>query len=379
MKLVIERAALAALMGGVAPVAARPNTMPILACARLRADADGRLAAEATNLDLLARDVAPARVERPGTCCVEAQRLADIAKALPDGADVEMEVAEGAQRLELRCGRSRFRLDVLPGDDYPAFGPLDKPAVFDMAAGELRRLLRAVRHAVGTEQARPYLNGVYLHVKEGRFAACATNGLCLAVASAPLPDGAAAFPDDANGRQGVILPREAAELWLKVLPESGTVGLSISSRAAILAHGDALWRTKLIDGVFPDYERVVPSGDANVATFDVSDLMAALRRVVLAAESGKDGRCVAFDLAGDGARLRCRVDGAEAEETVETSLQGPGLTVGFNGRYVLDAVAALGGDTVDARLDDPATPAVLTNPAATDPLGLCVVMPMRVH
>lgn len=373
MKLVIERTAFADLLGRVAPASPSRSTIPILNCARLTA-ADAFLKAEATDMDLKVADVAPAQVERPGQACVEAARLDAIVRALPAGSQVDLDWPEGSAHLTVRAGRSRFSLGVVPAEDFPEFGPMEGAHEFTLPIPSLRWLLRAVRYAISSEQTRYCLCGAFLHVDSetpDRLKACATDGRRLAMASLAIPEGARGMP-------GVILPSAAVDLLLKHLPEKGDVEVAVTERAMAFRVAEAIWRTKLIDGQFPDYVRVIPTGGTIEATLDVKQTTAAIKRVGLAVDSEKSGaRMLAFDLAENSVRVRGRGETSEAEETVECSLSGAAVTIGFNGAYLIAALEHAGGDTATLQIIDPGSPGRITNPA--DDSTLHVVMPARVN
>jgi DNA polymerase-3 subunit beta len=369
MKLVTERTAFAALLSRVVPGAASRSTIPIMGHVKLTAS-EGRLAAEATDCDRMVSDVAAADVSRPGVACVEADRLDQVVRALPLGSQVEIDLPEGG-RLTLRAGRSRFTFDTLSPEDFPVFSTMGEATTFTLDLPALRHLLRAVRYAVSSEETRFYLCGVYLHVMGDDLKAVATDGHRLSMASIPTPDGAAAMP-------GVILPSATMDLLLKHLPEKGEVEIAVTDRAMRFAVGDAIWQSKLIDGQFPDYERVIPTGGTIEALMEVKTVAAAIKRVSLMADANKAGnsRSIACEIAAGAMTLKARGETGEGEEAVEISLTGAPVVIGFNAAYFLAAMDHAGGDTCALTIIDPALPGVFTNP--TDPRGLHVVMPMRV-
>lgn len=386
MNFTIERHALAAALPRALAVIDRKGTIPILEHFLLRATADGLMVA-ATDMDRRIEIGVACRVEERGEAAVPARMLYDAVRSLPEGAEIRIRLDPAGDRVAVVAGRSRFRLPILPVEEFPSFEMPDA-GPFEIGARDLLRLLDRTHYAMSNEEVRYYLNGVYLHAVEcgdWQLRAVATNGHVLARADVPLPEAADAMPP-------VIVPRQMVDIlrdWLKAAPGDATAAVTVTDRlirveAPWLGQGElgATVSSKLIDGSFPDYQRVIATGDGTTRVIaSADDLVAAARRALIAANAEKDGRAVklAIALAGNRAEIRVSASstiGAEAESAVDADLDGEALEVGFNASYLAATVEALACDTVAIAPGGPGDPARFENPA--DDSVLAIVMPMRV-
>ena len=372
MKVTIERTALSKALGHVQSVVERRNTIPILSNVLLQ----GRGAAltlTATDLDIEISEAAPADVAADGATTVSALTLFEIVKRLPDGAQVRLELSPEEGRLQVSAGRSQFALAVLPDEDFPSLSSEDLDTRFSMPTDDLRRLLQKTRFAMSQEETRYYLNGVYLHaVTDGdapTLRAASTDGHRLARLDAPLPDGASAMP-------GVIVPRKAiAELTRLLEDAEDNVDIAVSEAKIRFGFGAGYLTSKLIDGQFPDYERVIPKGNANILRVETKDFAQAVDRV--STVSADRTRSVKLALEAD--RLRLAVNNPEAGSALEelsVDYGGDALEIGFNARYLLDVAQQVDGDTAVFQLADPSSPTVILD--EEDTRALFVLMPLRV-
>ncbi|HET9510900.1 MAG TPA: DNA polymerase III subunit beta, partial [Sphingomonas sp.] len=255
MKATIERATLLKGLSHVQSVVERRNTIPILSNVLIDATGEGAIRLMATDLDLQVDETVPAAVDQPGTTTVSAHTLFDIARKLPEGSQVELSAAEG--RLQIRAGRYNSSLPTLPRDDFPVIAEGELPTTFELPAETLKQIIDKTRFAISTEETRYYLNGIFLHVADDGGApvlkAAATDGHRLARVTVPRPEGAEAMPD-------VIVPRKCVGELRKLLDEvDGSVGVSLSGSKIRFDLGQAILTSKLIDGTFPDYSRVIPT------------------------------------------------------------------------------------------------------------------------
>ena len=376
MKLTIERAALLKALGHVQSVVERRNTIPILSNVLLAA-ANGRVAFSATDLDMEISDSTPAQVEGPGQITAPAHTLYEIVRKLPEGADVSLSYTGEDPRLQVHAGRSRFNLPVLPAGDFPVMSSEGLSAPIDIDAGELIRLIDKTRFAISTEETRYYLNGLYLHavVEDGvqKLRAVATDGKRLALAEASAPPGFAGAP-------GVIIPRKTIHEARRLLDDAGeSVALGVSPQKVRFGFGGAAMTSKVIDGAFPAYERLLPRENSRVATLDAALFAAALRRV--ATISTDQLRPVALSVEPGRVTLTVRnLDAGEAVEALEVVYDGEPFEIGFNARYLLDVLAQIAGETAQFRFSERAgvamDAALVLDPA--DAGVQYVLMPMRV-
>jgi len=258
MKLTIERAALLKALSHVQSVVERRTTIPILSSVLLRASA-GRLALSATDMDLEIVEGVPCQIEQDGRTTAPAHTLYDIVRKLREGAQIRIEASGERNSMVLRSGRSTFTLQSLPPEDYPVMAGGEYPHNFVLSAAELRSLIDRTRFAISTEETRYYLNGIYLHVTKNEgvpvIRAVATDGHRLARVELVLPEGAAAMP-------GIIIPRKTVLELRKLVDESqDEVQVALSETKIRFTIGEAALTSKLIDGTFPDYDRVIPSNN----------------------------------------------------------------------------------------------------------------------
>ncbi len=365
MKLTIDRLSLLRPLGHVQSVVERRNTIPILANVVLRAE-DGELSLTATDMDI-ATNVG-CSVMTAGTTTMSAHMLYDIARKLPDGAEVEIAINDGHAMVS--AGRSSFRLPTLPVEDFPAISSNDLPVSFSLTSADIRDLIDATRFAISTEETRYYLNGIYLHKAEaGDLCAVATDGHRLALTRQSLPSGASAMP-------AVILPRKAVSELRKLLDDfDGDVQIGLSETRAEFRFGAVRLTTKLIDGTFPDYTRVIPVGNDRIMQVDVSAFSAAVDRVSTIAS--EKSRSIKMGLkAGTLTLSASNTDASSATEELEVDYDGPEMEIGFNARYLLDIANQVNSDMVEFALADQGSPSLVRTPG--DDANLFVLMPMRV-
>ncbi|UWL62260.1 DNA polymerase III subunit beta [Brucella pseudintermedia] len=349
MRVSIDRSQLAHALAIVNRAIESRNTIPILANVLLAVE-DGQLRLTGTDLDVEITISLPVLDCQPGSVTVPGKMLADIAKRATGDITLELDAASGGGRLTVASGRSRYKLDVLPAEDFPSFsaGKFDTTLELDLAA-----LVAPCVHCISTEETRYYLNGVYLHVVDGRLVAVATDGHRLMRNVGP-----------ARGLEyGVILPRKLVGL----LPK-GAVTVELSQNKVRVTSGPTVITSKLIDGTFPDYVRVIPTGNSNVLTVDRQLLMKAVERVAAVADD--KSRAVKFAV-GDVLRLML-ADKASDEVSIE--FEGEPLEIGFNARYVNDMLGALDETNVRFALGDAGAPAVVKGEGE----WTGVLMPMRV-
>jgi DNA polymerase-3 subunit beta len=371
MRVRIERANLLRALNHVHRVVERRNTIPILANVLLRAEGN-ELSLKATDLDLEIVERVPAEVEQGGAATVPAHMLYDIVRKLPDGAEISLDTGSG-QTMALKAGRARFSLQMLPDADFPDLQTGDLPITFTIPAELLKRLIDRTQFAISTEETRYYLNGIYFHVVgaggEARLRAVATDGHRLAKAEAPAPEGSVGMP-------GIILPRKTVGEIQKLLERpDAEVTISLSDSKLRLGMGDLVLTSKLIDGTFPDYERVIPKANDKVLTLDKADFERAVDRV--STVSSDRGRAVKLSLAEDRMVLAVNnPDSGSATDEIPVDYGADPLEIGFNSRYLLDIAGQLTTENAIFRLADPGSPTLIEGSGEAD--ALYVLMPMRV-
>jgi DNA polymerase III subunit beta len=367
MKATIERAVLLKSLGHVQSVVERRNTIPILSNVLMEAREDGSLRLMATDLDLQVDETIPANVSQPGATTVSAHTFFDIVRKLPEGSQVELTAADG--KMQVVAGRSRFNLSTLPRDDFPVIAEGELPTRFELPAATLRQIIEKTRFAISSEETRYYLMGIFLHVIDDQMRAAATDGHRLARVTVPRPDGAEGMPD-------VIVPRKAVAELYKLLEElEGTVEISLSPTKIRFGLGSAILTSKLIDGTFPDYNRVIPTANDKLLKLDPKSFSAGVDRVSTIAS--EKTRAVKMSLDRDKVTLSVTSpENGIATEEVPADYAADGLEIGFNAKYLLDILGEIDGDIVEVHLADAAAPTLLRENDKSN--ALYVLMPMRV-
>jgi DNA polymerase-3 subunit beta len=372
MKVTVERAELLKSLGHVHRVVERRNTIPILANVLIKAD-KGKLSLKATDLDLEVTDSIAAEVSPAGATTVPAHMFYEIVRKQPEGAQIVIEGSGDRAVLSIRAGRSRFTLQTLPESDFPDLAAGEMSHSFKLPAADLKRLIDKTQFAISTEETRYYLNGIYLHTagtaKAATLRAVATDGHRLAQCELPLPDGAAGMP-------GIIVPRKTVgEVQRLIETGEGEVGIELSAGKIRFTIGNVVLTSKLIDGTFPDYARVIPANNDKLLTVDKKDFEAAVDRV--STVSSERGRAVKLSITGG--RLVLSVtnpDSGSATEEIEVDYDSDPLDIGFNSRYLLDIAAQIEGEVAVLKLADPGSPTLIQDKDAKG--ALYVLMPMRV-
>jgi len=371
MKLILERAGLLKSLAHVQGVVERRNAIAILSNVLLDAG-DGSLSLTTTDMDLAMVETVAADISQPGAVTVPALTLYEIVRKLPEGAQMEFD-ADGAEQLLLRSGRSQFKLATLPVEDFPVMTEGDLPVRFALDVDVLRKLIDRTRFAMSTEETRYYLNGIYLHAVEAPggavLRAVATDGHRLARIEIPLPEGAADMP-------GIILPRKAVGELRKLIDETtGEVDVALSETKVRFTFDGGVLTSKLIDGTFPNYDRVIPEGNDKLLEVDRVQFAAAVDRV----STISVGKSRTVKLALDTGTLVLSATSPEsgsASEELEVNYGSDALEIGFNSRYLLDITQQIEGEWARFALADASSPTVVRDTG--DDSALYVLMPMRV-
>jgi DNA polymerase-3 subunit beta len=372
MKVTVERAELLKSLGHVHRVVERRNTIPILANVLIRAERS-KLSLKATDLDLEVIDAVAAEVSPGGSTTVPAHMLYEIVRKLPEGSQIVLEASGDRAVLAIRAGRSRFTLQTLPDSDFPDLAAGEMTHNFSLSAADLKRLIDKTQFAISTEETRYYLNGIYLHTagtgKSAMLRAVATDGHRLAQVELPLPAGAAGMP-------GIIIPRKTVgEVQRLIEDAEAEVAIELSQGKIRFTLGDVVLTSKLIDGTFPDYARVIPVGNDKQLVVDKKDFEASVDRV--STVSSERGRAVKLSITAG--RLLLSVtnpDSGSATEEIEVEYDSDPIDIGFNSRYLLDIAAQIEGEVAVLKLADPGSPTLIQD---RDSAGaLYVLMPMRV-
>ena len=372
MKISMERGTLLKAVSQAQSVVERRNTIPILANVLIEAEGDS-VQFRATDLDIEVVDKAPAQVERAGATTVSATTLHEIVRKLPDGALVTLNADSAAGRLTVEAGRSNFSLATLPREDFPVMASSEYQSNFVAPAAVLRRLFDKSKFAISTEETRYYLNGVYMHVAEAdgqKVLRCvATDGHRLARIDADLPEGAADMP-------GVIVPRKTVGELRKLLDDDDqAIAVSVSETKVRFATPEITLTSKVIDGTFPDYSRVIPQSNSRRLEVDATEFAQAVDRV--ATVSSERSRAVKLQLDQDRLVLSVNApDSGAAEEELAVAYSDERLEIGFNAKYLLEIASQVDRENAVFMFNSAGDPTLMRE--GNDQSAVYVVMPMRV-
>jgi DNA polymerase-3 subunit beta len=366
MKISMERNQLLGPLQVAHAVVERRQTLPILANVLITATEHGfRLSATDLEVELSVPGSFAACTE-PGATTLPARKLLDLCRALPDGTQLTIETT--GDRATVRAGRSRFSLSTLPASEFPAIDVNGDALELELPQSELRRAIESTHFAMAQQDVRYYLNGMLLEIQDGRARLVATDGHRMAVTELPV------LPPKGTSRR-IIVPRKTVIEALRLLADdSTTVKLGIGNDHLTLSAADVVFRSKVIDGSFPDYERVIPRNQDKVLDIDRLALRDAMGRVAIFAN--EKYRSVRLQLQPGLLRLSANnTENEEAEDELEVDYAGAELEIGFNVSYLIDVLNALRSALVRLHLSDAGSSCLITEPAGG--VGRYVIMPMR--
>ncbi|TIL67359.1 DNA polymerase III subunit beta [Mesorhizobium sp.] len=372
MRVILERLNLLKALNHVHRVVERRNTIPILSNVLLSAEG-ATLEMKATDLDLEVTEATPAKVERGGATTVPAHLLYDIVRKLADGAEVMLKTDEDGNAMTVTSGRSSFRLQCLPQSDFPELSAGSFSHIFRLDSVALKGLIEKTQFAISTEETRYYLNGIYLHTHDAdgklKLRSVATDGHRLARAEIDAPAGSEGMP-------GIIIPRKTVSELQKLVDDPDiAVTTELSDTKIRFTIGSVVLTSKLIDGTFPDYQRVIPTGNDKKLIIDRQSFAAAVDRV--STISSERGRAVKLSIGEGQVTLAVNnPDSGSATEELVADYSSDAIEIGFNAKYLLDVAAQLTGTEAKFMLADAGSPTLIHDMA--DETTLYVLMPMRV-
>lgn len=372
MKFVIERAILLKTLNHVQSIVEKRNTIPVLSNVRIEAKADG-ISFKATDMDTEITEVVDAKIMETGATTAPAHMLYDIVRKLSDGSEVELSFPDDKGQLSISSSRSKFALSTIGVEDFPVIAGDKLPVVFSMAREELKDVIDRTQFAVSTEETRYYLNGLYIHAKnEGAvkvLRVVATDGHRLACVESPLPSGAEKVA-------GVIVPRKTIAEVRKLLDDTKAenIEVSLSDNKVRFVLEEITLTSKLIDGTYPDYERVIPTDNDKLLELNVKQLANAVDRVSVVAERTRAIKMLISE--GKVIITTSSPDLGSAMDELEAKYDNDSLDVGYNFRYLLDILAEVKGETVQISFADASSPSIIHD--TSDSSAIYVLMPMRV-
>ncbi|MDG1212156.1 MAG: DNA polymerase III subunit beta [Paracoccaceae bacterium] len=371
MKVSIERAALLKAMSRAQGVVERRTTIPILSNVLIEAEGD-KVSFRATDLDIEILESLPAMVEQAGATTIPAHTLHEIARKLPDGAMISLTEEPGEGRLQVSAGRAQFTLPTLPKEDFPVMASSEYDVNYAITSPILRRLFEKANFAISTEETRYYLNGIYLHTIEedgSKLRAVATDGHRLARIDTDLPPGAAGAP-------GVIVPRKTVGELRKLLEnDEARINVSVSETKIRFAAEGLTLTSKVIDGTFPDYTRVIPQGNTKRLEVDAAEFAKTVDRV--STVSAERSRAVKLSLEEDRLTLSVNApDSGSATDEVAVAYSDEAMEIGFNAKYLLEIASQVDHENAVMMFNGPGDPTLVRE--GDDDSAIYVVMPMRV-
>ena len=356
----------------VQSIVEKRNTIPVLSNVKIEAMEDG-ISFKATDMDTEITEIVDAKTAETGATTAPAHMLYDIVRKLSDGSDVELTFPDEKGQLTIASGRSKFSLSTIGVEDFPVISGDKLPVNFAMGKDELKDVIDRTQFAVSTEETRYYLNGLYIHAKnEGEakvLRVVATDGHRLDCVESPLPKGA-------ENMTGVIVPRKTVSEVRKLLDDSSTdnITIALSENKIRFTMEDVILTSKLIDGTYPDYERVIPTDNDKVLELGVKELSSAVDRVSVVAERT---RAIKMITAPSKVTITTSSpDLGSAQEELEAKYEGESVEIGYNFRYLLDILGEVKGESVKISFADGSSPSVIHD--TSDASAIYVLMPMRV-
>jgi len=377
MKITTRTSDLAAGLKRVIGTVERANIIPILGNVLLTA-AGGALKVKATNLDMVIETSVLGEVASEGQITVPAHMLASIVGKMPKDGNVTIDLQDS--KLSVRCGRSRFNLFTLPAEDFPDLAQKESSHKFDLTSDQVGELFGRTEVAISTEPARYYLNGVFLQPfnngKGGTLRGVATDGHKLARIDCQMPEGADGFSDVANkATGGIIVPTAAVKQIKKIASDVSGVRVQISPALITVSTDSTALTSKLIDGTFPDYARVIPINYSKTMSADKEELVGSIERITTVASDR--GRAIRLDLSAGKLKLSVsNPDAGNAEEEVDVDWNSDPFVIGFNSQYLIDILGEIESEKVEMRLEDGGSPSLIQG--SGDENAIFVLMPMRV-
>ncbi len=372
MKFVIERAVLLKTLSHIQSIVEKRNTIPVLSNVRIEAMGDG-VSFKATDMDTEITEIVDAKIAETGATTAPAHMMYDIVRKLSDGAEVEIVFPDEKGQLSIASGRSKFALSTIGAEDFPVISAEKLPIMFNVAREELKDIIDRTQFAVSTEETRYNLNGIYMHAKnEGStkvLRIVATDGHRLACVETPLAEGAEKV-------SGIIIPRKTVAEVRKLLDDTKAenIEISVSDNKVRFVLEEVILTSKLIDGTYPDYERVIPTDTDKMLEVSVKGLANAVDRVSVVAERTRAIKMIVEK--GKVIITTTSPDLGSALEEVDAKYESESLEIGYNFRYLLDILTEIKGENVQFGFSDASSPSVIHD--ISDTSAIYVLMPMRV-
>ena len=351
------------------------HTLPILSNIIILAE-ENRLSFSSTNLDIFCSDSISAQINKNGSTSVSASTFYEIVKRLPAGSDIQITLSKEDSTLIIKCGRSKFNLTTISPEDFPKISTDDLSTKFVLSATELKRMIDKTKFAISNEETRYYLNGIFFHRTQKNsidiLRAVATDGHRLAQYDIPLPQGA-------NDMNGIIIPKKTILELRRVLDDaSGDINIELNENKVRFAFNDIQITSKVIDGTFPDYTKVIPTSNDKIIITKNDELKNSIERVSAVAIN-EEVKSKAIKIFFESNKLLLNVDSTSrgsAVEEIDISYEQDKVEIGFNSRYLIDICNEIDGEKITLKLLDSTSPAIILD--ESDENLFFVLMPMRI-
>lgn len=372
MHFLVEKGVLVKVLANIQGAVERKNTVPILSNVKIEAK-DGKLNLTATDMDIVVISNVHANIKQDGVTTVPAQLFYDIVRKIPDGSEIDVNLNENGNSVSVKYGKSDFKLPCLSADDFPVISEDITDNTFKITSENLLKIIDKAKFAISNDETRYYLNGIYLHTSDdesGLLKGATTDGHRLALVKTPVSE-------DVKIEKGVIIPKKTVNEIKRILDANKEeVTLSISKNKIKLATGDTVLISKLIDGEFPDYKRVIPQGNDKIVKINKKDLSIAIDRV--ATISTDKHRSVKLTISDGLAKLQAQTsEGGAAHDEVKADYFGESIETGFNSRYLLDILNQIDSDNIVIKFKDGSAPSIIQD-EKDEKSSLYVLMPIRV-
>lgn len=379
MKFSIAKRDLLEIIKHVSDTVEKKSTIPILGNIYLAA-ANNRLTIRATDLDIMLENSVACEVTEDGATTVPAKMFKEIVEKCSADTEIKVEQKTEGGQLQVKYGRSKFSLQSLPISDFPEFATRDIAHTFSVPVADILSLFKGAEFCISSEETRYYLNGIFFHhIGEAdvtKLCAVATDGHRLAKITCEAPEGADKFGND-NNRSGIILPRKTTRLLQQIIKGGNheSIGMQVNDSKVVFTVGTAILSSKIVDGQFPDYMRVIPSKNEKIITADRVALMDGVDRLAILTT---DNLAIKMSFASGTLTISAtNAEAGAATEEIDIEYEGESIDIGFNSKFMVEILKGIEGDKVQVALSDPGSPAMIS--AVGDTNAIYVAMPMRVQ
>lgn len=370
MKFEISKSSILKALSNVNGAVEKRNTIPVLLNVKIEAK-NNKIDLTATDMDIVITSSSPATIKKDGITTVPAQLLYDVVRKIPDEANISVALTEDGSTIKISSGKFKFSLPCLDPAEFPVLSEGDMLVNFNIKSSDLIKIIDKTKFAISSDETRFYLGGMFLHSiqtpKGIELRGIATDGHRLALASSYKSDLSSAIP-------GVIIPKKTINEIRKIIEDNENSEVAFSKAKIKIKSGGSTIISKLIDGEFPEYDKVIPKGNDKLVKVNRKLIFDAVDRVATIATD--KNKSIKFIVSDDKINLQVNTnDGGNADEEIEANFKGDTIETGFNSRYLLEIVGQIDAEQININLKDGNSPALITT---DDHSGLYVIMPVRI-